>query len=128
MATPWFVLEQFNTQGIFRTQRNSKVEFLCKIIVETRLGLNMLVILSSNVIWHAYRSMSENKIFRLDVPLICPLYGGMHWQKVVLQKDKTYYFKYREIEGIFTIDTHIVILYRSTLNRNLLYMYILSYF
>ena len=52
MATPWFVLEQFNTQGIFITQRTSKVEFLCKIsewllavnyfreknfIVETRL-------------------------------------------------------------------------------------------
>ena len=88
----------------------------------------MLLILSSNVIWHAYRSVSENKIFRLDVPSICPLYGGMHWQKVVLQKDKMYYFKYREIEGIFTIDNHIVFLHRSTLNRNLLYMYILSYF
>ena len=50
------------------------------------------------------------------------------WQKVVLQKDKIYYFKYREIEGIFTIDNHIVFLHRSTLNRNLLYMYILSYF
>ena len=88
----------------------------------------MLLILSSNVIWHAYRSMLENKIFRLDVPPICPLFDGMHWQKVVLQKDKMYYFKYREIEGIFTIDNHIVFLHRSTLNRNLLYMYILSYF
>ena len=36
-------------------------------IVETRLC-------SKNVIWHAYRSIAETKIFRLGVTLIYPLY------------------------------------------------------
>ena len=36
--------------------------------------LNMPLILSSNVIWHAYRSIAETKIFRLGVSFICCLY------------------------------------------------------
>ena len=31
----------------------------------------------------------------------------MDWQKSTLQKDKTYYSKYREFSGIFTINDHI---------------------
>ena len=34
----------------------------------------MHLILSSNVIWHAYRLIAEMKIFRLGVSLICLLY------------------------------------------------------
>ena len=34
----------------------------------------MPLILSSDVIWHAYRSIAETKILRLGVSLICPLY------------------------------------------------------
>ena len=30
--------------------------------------------------------------------------GGMEWPKSTLQKDKIYYFKYREFKGIFTIN------------------------
>ena len=37
--------------------------------------LNAPLILSSNVIWHAYRAIAETKIFRLGVSLICPIYG-----------------------------------------------------
>ena len=32
------------------------------------------MILSSKVIWHAYTSIAETKIFRLGVSLICPSY------------------------------------------------------
>ena len=31
----------------------------------------------------------------------------MDWQKSTLQKDITYYSKYREFSGIFTINDHI---------------------
>ena len=34
----------------------------------------MLLILSSNVIWHAHRSTTETKILRLGVSFICPLF------------------------------------------------------
>ena len=34
----------------------------------------MPLILSSNVIWHAHRSIAETKIFSLAVSLICLLY------------------------------------------------------
>ena len=30
--------------------------------------------MSSNVVWHAYRSITETKVFRLGVSLIYPLY------------------------------------------------------
>ena len=43
-------------------------------IVETRLGLNTSLIMSSNLICHAYRSIVETKIFRLGVNLIYPFY------------------------------------------------------
>ena len=33
--------------------------------------------------------------------------GRMDWQKKLLQKDRTHYFKYREFSGIFTINDHI---------------------
>ena len=36
--------------------------------------LNTPLILSSNVIWHAYRLMAETKIFRLGLSLICLLH------------------------------------------------------
>ena len=35
------------------------------------------------------------------------LKGGMNWQKDTLQKDKMYYFKQQELQGIFTINNHI---------------------
>ena len=31
----------------------------------------------------------------------------MDWQESILQKDKIYYFKYREFYDIFTINNHI---------------------
>ena len=31
----------------------------------------------------------------------------MDWQKSILQKDKTYYLKYQELQGIFTTNNHI---------------------
>ena len=37
-------------------------------------GFNASLILSSNVIWHAYRLIAETKDFRLGGSLICPLY------------------------------------------------------
>ena len=37
-------------------------------------GLNTLLILFSNVVWHAYRSIAETKIFRFGASLICPFY------------------------------------------------------
>ena len=44
-------------------------------IVETRLGSKHVSdTVYSKVIWHAYRSIAETKIFRLDVSLMCPLY------------------------------------------------------
>ena len=36
--------------------------------------LNTTLILSRNVIWHAYRSIAENKIFRLGVSFKCLLF------------------------------------------------------
>ena len=33
--------------------------------------------------------------------------GGIAWQKSILQKDITYYFKHREFSGIFTVNNHI---------------------
>ena len=40
---------------------------------------NTPVILSSNVIWHAYRLVAETKIFRLGVSLICLLKVKEEW-------------------------------------------------
>ena len=37
-------------------------------------GLNTLLILFSNVVWHGYRSIAETKIFRFGASLICPFY------------------------------------------------------
>ena len=34
----------------------------------------MSLTLSSNIIWHVYRSIAETKVFRLGVSLICLLY------------------------------------------------------
>ena len=58
----------------------------------------MLLILYSNVIWHAYRFIAETKIFRLGVSLICLLYVKEEW----ISK-KVYYRK----TGIFTTKDHI---------------------
>ena len=33
--------------------------------------------------------------------------GGIDWLKSILQKDMSYYFKYREFLGIFTINDNI---------------------
>ena len=41
--------------------------------------LNTPLILSSNVIWHAYRLMAETKIFRLGLSLICLLHVKEKW-------------------------------------------------
>ena len=66
----------------------------------------MPLILSSNVIYHAYRLIAETKIFRLGVSLICLFLceGRMDWQKSIIQKGIIYYFKYREFSGIFAIN------------------------
>ena len=41
--------------------------------------LNTPLILSSNVIWHAYRLIAETKVFRLGVSLICLFYVKEEW-------------------------------------------------
>ena len=41
--------------------------------------LNAPLVLSSNVIWHAYKLIVETKIFRLGVSLICPLCVMEEW-------------------------------------------------
>ena len=69
--------------------------------------LNTPLILSSYVIWKAYRSIEETKVFRLDISLICLLYVKGCCNKIILQKGKTYYFKYQRSSGIFTITNHI---------------------
>ena len=64
--------------------------------------LNMPLTLSSNVIWRAYRLVAETKIFRLVVSLF---YVKEEWiGKKYNKKDITYYFKYRELSGIFKIN------------------------
>ena len=70
----------------------------------------MLLILSSNVIWHAYKLIAETKIFRIAVSLVCLLFvkeertgKKVYYRKIC--KD-IYYFKYREISCIFTINDH----------------------
>ena len=62
--------------------------------------LNTPLILSSNVIWHAYKLIAENKIFRLGVSLIYLLYVKEEWigKKSIL---------HREFSGIFTINDYI---------------------
>ena len=66
----------------------------------------MPLILSSNVIWRAYRFIAETKIFRLGVSLICLLFVKEEWtgKKSITQKVIIYYFKYREFPGIFAIN------------------------
>ena len=60
--------------------------------------LNTSLILSSNVTWYVYKSLVETEIFRLDLPLICPLYVKKEeWNGKKLQKNKIYYFKCREL-------------------------------
>ena len=69
----------------------------------------------------------------------------MDWQKSILQKDITYYSKYREFSGIFTINDHIsdnsvqinikfiftvyeyIIVYEHILLSNFIYIYIYIY-
>ena len=58
----------------------------------------------------------------------------MDWQKSILQKDITYYFKYREFSGIFTIHDHISensiqlnIKYAMYVNISLSHIYIYIY-
>ena len=66
----------------------------------------------------------------------------MDWQKNLLQKDRTHYFKYPEFSGIFTINDHIsdtsiqinikviftvyeyIIIYQYILLSNVIYIYI----
>ena len=84
----------------------------------------MPLILSSNVIWHAYWSIAETKIFRLGVSVICPLYVKKEeWigKKMKLQKDKIYYFKYRECWSIVTINIHI---FENSIQINITFTFI----
>ena len=50
--------------------------------------LNTPLLLSSNVIWHAYKLITETKIFRLGVSVICLLYDKEEWvdKKVYCRK------------------------------------------
>ena len=49
---------------------------------------NTPLILSGNVIWHAYRLIAETKTFRLNVSLVCLLYVKDEWigKKVYYRK------------------------------------------
>ena len=52
------------------------VNYFCERTSSKKLDwvLNTSLILSNNVIWHAYRLIAETKIFRLGGSLICLLY------------------------------------------------------
>ena len=54
--------------------------------------------LSSAVIWHTYGLTEDTRfsglMYHSYMYIICQ--EGMDWQKFILQKDKVYYFKYRE--------------------------------
>ena len=51
--------------------------------------------LSTNVIWHAYRSIAETKIFRLGIFLIYPIYA----KKEEWISKKLYYRKIKYINS-----------------------------
>ena len=69
--------------------------------------LSTPLILSSNVIWHAYRLIVETKISKLGVSLICLLQIKEEWIGKKVYYRKIYYFRYREFWAIFTINDHI---------------------
>ena len=50
----------------------------------------MPLILSSNVIWHAYRLIAETKIFRLGVSLICLSYVKEEWMAKKYNTERQY--------------------------------------
>ena len=69
----------------------------------------MPLILSSNVIWHAYRLIAETKIFRLGLSLICILYVKEEWigKKVLLIHYITiYYLRYNISKDIIYITSN----------------------
>ena len=57
------------------------VNYFCERTSSQKPGwvFNTSLILSSNVIWHAYRLIAETKIFRLGVSLICLSYVKDEW-------------------------------------------------
>ena len=86
--------------------------------------LNKPLILSSNVIWHAYRLITETKVFRLDVSLIYVLYVKEDW----ISK-KVYYRKIYHITSntenfqayLPQMIKFLIVQYKLTLNLHLLY-------
>ena len=92
----------------------------------------MLLVLCNNVIWHAYRSIAETKIFRLGESLIYPLYvkkeewisKALYYRKIKYITSNNKSFK----AYLQNIITFLIIQYKSILHLHLLYMNILSYF
>ena len=92
----------------------------------------MFLILCNNVIWHAYRSIAETKIFRLGESLIYPLYvkkeewisKALYYRKIKYITSNNKSFK----AYLQNIITFLIIQYKSILHLHLLYMNILSYF
>ena len=82
------------------------VNYFCERTSSLKLDwiLNMPVILSSNVIWHAYSLIAETKVFRLGVSLICLLYVKKEWIGKKVYYRKIYYFKCQECLGMFPIN------------------------
>ena len=93
-------------------------------IVEARLGFNTSLILSSNVIWHVYRLISETKIFRLGGSLVCLLYVKEEYRLTKKHNTERYIRTFRHIYDKWSI---LIIQYKSTLNLHLLYMNIWLY-
>ena len=96
--------------------QTSKMELFCEIgewilsvnyFLERTLSqkldwvLNTPLILSRYVIWHAYKSIAEAKIFRHGVSLICPLYvkkeewidEKLYYRKIIYITSHTKNFK-----------------------------------
>ena len=102
----------------------------------------MPLILSSNVIWHAYRLIAETKIFRLGLSLICLVYVKKEWIGKKYNTDNNNHIfyilqviiRYNILLQIQRIFWHfynkwsiLIIQYISTLNLHLLYTNIWLY-
>ena len=76
------------------------------------------MILSSNVIWNAYRLIAETKIFRLGGSLIC-LYMLRKNRLAKKYNTERYIRTFRHTYNKWSV---LIIQYKSTLNLHLLYL------
>ena len=82
------------------------INFFCERSSSQKLDwvLNIPLILSSNVICHAYSMPNQDFQAWCISHMSFKCWGEMDWQKIIIQKDIIHYFKYREFSGVFTIN------------------------